>query len=272
MSKVFVLDTQKQPLNPIHPGRARLLLTQGKAAVFKRYPFTIILKTAAQKPELQPLRIKIDPGSQTTGLALVNDSSGAVLFAAELAHRGQAIKKSLDQRRAARRSRRQRKTRYRQPRFKNRRRKSGWMAPSLESRVAHVLTWIKRLLRVCPIKAISLELVKFDLQQMENPEISGVEYQQGTLFGYEIRQYLLEKWHHACSYCGAKAAPLQVEHIQAKANGGTDRVSNLTLSCDPCNKAKGTQEIRVFLADKPDLLARILAQAKAPSRMRLPSI
>jgi 5-methylcytosine-specific restriction endonuclease McrA len=264
MSKVFVLDTQKQPLNPIHPGRARLLLTQGKAAVFKRYPFTIILKTAAQKPELQPLRIKIDPGSQTTGLALVNDSSGAVLFAAELAHRGQAIKKSLDQRRAARRSRRQRKTRYRRPRFKNRRRKSGWMAPSLESRVAHVLTWIKRLMRVCPIKAISLELVKFDLQQMENPEISGVEYQQGTLFGYEIRQYLLEKWHHACSYCGAKAAPLQVEHIQAKANGGTDRVSNLTLSCDPCNKAKGTQEIRVFLADKPDLLARILAQAKAP--------
>src|SRR5712691_10830262 len=115
MSKVFVLDTQKQPLNPIHPGRARLLLTQGKAAVFKRYPFTIILKTAAQNPELQPLRIKIDPGSQTTGLALVNDSSGAVLFAAELAHRGQAIKKSLDQRRAARRSRRQRKTRYRQP-------------------------------------------------------------------------------------------------------------------------------------------------------------
>ncbi len=192
MSKVFVLDTQKQPLNPIHPGRARLLLTQGKAAVLKRYPFTIILKTAAQEPELQPLRIKIDPGSQTTGLALVDDSSGAILFAAELHHRGQAIKKASDQRRAVRRSRRQRKTRYRQPHFKNRRRKSGWLAPSLESRVAHVLTWIKRLLRVCPIKAISLELVKFDLQQMEHPEISGVEYQQGALFGYEVRQYLLE--------------------------------------------------------------------------------
>jgi 5-methylcytosine-specific restriction endonuclease McrA len=264
MSKVFVLDIQKQPLNPVHPGRARLLLTQGKAAVYKRYPFTIILKTAAQNPELQPLRIKIDPGSQTTGLALVSDSSGAVLFAAELKHRGKAIKKALDQRRAARRSRRRRKTRYRQPRFKNRRRKSGWTAPSLESRVAHVLTWIRRLLRVCPLKAISLELVKFDLQQMENPEINGVEYQQGTLFGYEIRQYLLEKWDHACSYCGAKAVPLQVEHIQAKANGGTDRVSNLTLSCDLCNKAKGTQEIRVFLAEKPDLLARILTQAKAP--------
>jgi 5-methylcytosine-specific restriction endonuclease McrA len=266
MSKVFVLDTQKLPLNPIHPAHARLLLTQGKAAVFKRYPFTIILKTAVEKPELQPLRIKIDPGSQTTGLVLVNDSSGAILFAAELHHRGQVIKKALDQRRAVRRSRRQRKTRYRQPRFKNRRRKSSWLAPSLESRVANVLTWIKRLLQLCPIKAISLELVKFDLQQMENPEINEIEYQQGTLHGYEIRQYLLEKWDHACSYCGAKSVPLQVEHIQAKANGGTDRVSNLALSCEPCNKAKGTKEIRVFLADKPDLLAHILAQTKAPLR------
>ena len=127
-----------------------------------------------------------------------------------------------------------------------------------------MLTWVKRLTRLCPISAISLELVKFDLQQMENPEISGVEYQQGTLFGYEIRQYLLEKWDRACSYCGSKEVPLQVEHIQAKANGGTDRVSNLCLACDSCNKAKGTQDIRVFLADKPDLLARILAQARAP--------
>jgi len=74
------------------------------------------------------------------------------------------------------------------------------------------------------------------------------------------------KWDHTCSYCGAKSVPLQVEHIKAKANGGTDRISNLTLSCEPCDKAKGTKEIRVFLAHKPDLLARILAQAKAPLR------
>src|SRR5436305_7277470 len=114
------------------------------------------------------------------------------------------------------------------------------------------------------MSAISLELVKFDLHQLENPEISGLEYQQGTLFGYELRQYLLEKWTRACSYCGAQHIPLQVEHIQAKANGGTDRLSNLCLACDRCNKAKGKQDIRVFLAEKPDLLARILAQAKAP--------
>src|SRR5579859_3110544 len=119
MSYVFVLDTNKQALNPVDPGRARILLTQRKAAVLKRYPFTIILKTAVEKPELSPLRIKIDPGSKTTGLALVNDAMGQVVFAAELTHRGQDIKNSLDDRRVARRNRRMRRTRYRKPRFDN---------------------------------------------------------------------------------------------------------------------------------------------------------
>jgi 5-methylcytosine-specific restriction endonuclease McrA len=264
MSYVFVLDANRKPLNPVHPGYARLLLTRKKAAVFRRYPFTIILQVAPEQRERHPLRLKIDPGSRTTGLALINDATGQIIFAGELSHRGDAIKKALDQRRSVRRGRRQRKTRYRKPRFNNRARPKGWLTPSLASRVVNVLSWVKRLRHLCPVKAISLELVKFDLQQMENPEISGVEYQHGTLSGYEIRQYLLEKWDRECSYCGVKKVPLQVEHIQAKANGGTDRVSNLTLACDSCNKAKGTRDIRVFLADKPDLLARILAQARAP--------
>ncbi len=184
MSKVFVLDTHKQPLNPVHPGRARMLLSQGKAAVFKRYPFTIILKSAVKSPVVESLRIKLDPGSKITGIAIVNDTSGEVVFAAELTHRGEAIKKRLESRRGVRRGRRQRHTRYRQPRFDNRRnKKRGWIAPSLESRVYNVVTWVKRLIRVCPINALSQELVKFDLQAMENPEISGVEYQQGTLYG-----------------------------------------------------------------------------------------
>ncbi len=106
--------------------------------------------------------------------------------------------------------------------------------------------------------------MKFDLQQMTNPEISGVEYQQGELAGYEVREYLLEKWQRTCAYCSAKDVPLQVEHINPKANGGTNRVSNLCLACEPCNRAKGKQDIRVFLANKPDVLKRILAQTKAP--------
>src|SRR6266566_782369 len=147
MSHVFVVDTNKQPLNPVHPGRARLLLKAGKAAVFKRYPFTLILKTAVESPQIKPLRIKVDPGSRTTGIAIVNDQSGAVVFAAELTHRGKEIKKRLDDRRAVRRSRRVRHTRYRKPRFQNRVRRAGWLAPSLESRVWNVTTWVKRVMR-----------------------------------------------------------------------------------------------------------------------------
>lgn len=264
MSKVFVLDCQRKPLDPVHPGYARLLLTQQKAAVFRRYPFTIILKTDVSHPATHPLRLKLDPGSKTTGLALVNDATGEVVFAAEIRHRGETIQQALVQRRAVRRDRRQRKTRYRKPRFQNRRRRQGWLAPSLESRIANVLTWVKRLMRLCPCASISLELVRFDFQQMEHPESSGVEYQHGTLFGYELRQYLLEKWGRACSYCGTRSVPLQVEHIHPRARGGTDRVSNLCLACVACNQAKGIQDIHVFLADKPEVLARLLAQVKTP--------
>ena len=106
MSKVFVVDAHKRPLTPVHPGRARLLLSQGKAAVFRHYPFTILLKEEVQKPEIKPLRLKIDPGSKTTGLAFVNDATGEVVWAAELTHRGTAIKARLDARRALRRGRR----------------------------------------------------------------------------------------------------------------------------------------------------------------------
>jgi RRXRR protein len=193
MSKVFVLDRQKRPLNPVHPGRARLLLTQGQAAVFRYYPFTIILKEDGHDAQLEPLRLKIDPGSKTTGLAVVNDATGKVMWAAELTHRGSAIKARLDRRRALRRKRRGRKTRHRAPRFRHRRRAPGWLPPSLESRVANVTTWVARLRRLCPIAALSMELARFNTQVMQNPDIGGVAYQQGELAGYEVREYLLEK-------------------------------------------------------------------------------
>jgi 5-methylcytosine-specific restriction endonuclease McrA len=118
--------------------------------------------------------------------------------------------------------------------------------------------------KLCPIEAISMELVKFDLQQMEHPEFQGVEYQQGTLFGYELREYLLQKWGRKCVYCGKSNVPLQIEHLIPRARGGTDRVSNLTLACEPCNIKKGTKALAIFLKKKPELLAKLQAQAKAP--------
>lgn len=220
MSQVFVLDANKQPQSPVHPGRARLLLRSGEAAVYRRYPFTLILRRALPKTALEPLRLKIDPGAQTTGLALVNDATGQVVWAAELAHRGFAVKGSLDERRAVRRSRRRRHTRYRPSRWANRRRERGWLPPSLASRMANVLTWASRLMRLCPLGAISLELVKFDLQALQNPEVAGVAYQQGELMGYELREYLLEKWQRRCLYCGKTGVPLQIEHIVPRAKGG----------------------------------------------------
>src|SRR6516165_7969277 len=99
MSHVFVLDTNKQPLPPVHAGWARILLRRGKAAVFRRYPFTIILKEELPAPQAQGLRLKIDPGSKLTGLAIVNEGSGEVMWAAELSHRGEAVKKALADRR-----------------------------------------------------------------------------------------------------------------------------------------------------------------------------
>jgi 5-methylcytosine-specific restriction endonuclease McrA len=257
----FVLDTTKRPLDPVHPAKARLLLKEGKAAVFKLSPFTIILKDVSQAT-VKKLELKIDPGSKTTGIALVQGEK--VIWGAELTHRGQSIKASLESRRSLRRGRRNRHTRYRQARFKNRTRPKGWLAPSLQHRVETTMTWVNKLIRLAPIGSIVQELVRFDLPQMENPEISGVEYQQGELLGYEVREYLLNKWDRKCAYCGGENMPLQVEHIHPKAQGGTNRISNLCLACEKCNLKKGTQLIEKFLSKKPDILKRILAQAKRP--------
>ena len=258
---VFVLDTQKRPLNPICPGMARKWLTNGKAAVFRRYPFTIILKVEVKVPQ-EPITLKLDPGSKTSGIALVQGEK--VIFGAELTHRGQTIKASLESRRSLRRGRRNRHTRYRKARFLNRTRPKGWLAPSLQHRVETTLTWVTRLMKLAPIFSVVQELVRFDLQQIENPEISGVEYQQGVLCGYEIREYLLNKWDRTCAYCGVTNTPLQVEHIHSKAKGGSNRISNLCLACEKCNIKKGTQNIEQFLSKKPEVLKRILSQAKRP--------
>jgi 5-methylcytosine-specific restriction endonuclease McrA len=258
---IFVLDTNRQPLSPCKSGVARSLLKSGKAAMFRRFPFTIILKKEVTA-RLESIALKLDPGSKTTGIALVQDSK--VLFGAELTHRGQTIKASLESRRALRRSRRSRHTRYRPARFLNRTRPKGWLPPSLQHRVETTLTWTNKLIRLAPIGSIVQELVRFDLQQLENPEISGIEYQQGELLGYEVREYLLNKWDRKCTYCEVKDVPLQVEHVKPKANGGTNRISNLCLACNKCNKKKGTLDIKIFLAKKPELLKKIQFKLKTP--------
>lgn len=264
---VFVLDRKKHPLMPCSEKRARLLLERGRARVHRVMPFVIrLVDRQADACELQPLRLKINPGSKITGIALVRDAedAAAVLNLFELAHRGRQISEALTARRQMRRRRRGANLRYRAPRFDNRRKPDGWLAPSLQHRVDTTMSWVGRFTRWAPVSAISTLLHRFDTQALENPEISGVEYRQGELAGYEVREYLLEKWGRKCVYCGAEHIPLQVEHIHPKARGGTNRVSNLTLACEPCNIRKGAMPVEAFLAKKPETLKRILAQVKRP--------
>ncbi|MFN2350002.1 MAG: RNA-guided endonuclease IscB [Thioalkalivibrio sp.] len=266
---VLVLDRRKKPLMPCSEKRARLLLERGRAVVHKMRPFTIRLKDrTAEASTLQPVRIKIDPGSKTTGVTVIREDDSdpeqqQVLMLMEVEHRGHQIKDALTQRRAFRRRRRG-QLRHRAPRFDNRTRPRGWLAPSLQHRVDTTLAWVARLRRLAPVTAIDMELARFDTQAMENPEISGVEYQQGTLHGYEVREYLLEKWQRRCAYCGARDLTLEVDHIHPRSRGGSDRVSNLTLACHDCNQAKGNQPVEAFLADDPKRLQRIKDQARAP--------
>ncbi len=274
---VFVLDFKGVPVMPCTEKRARLLLARGRARVHRLVPFVIRLTDrAAQTCALQPLRLKLDPGSKTTGLALVRDfevidaesgevaTGAAVLSLVELMHRGRQISEVLTARRQMRRRRRGANLRHRAPRFLNRTKPTGWLAPSLQHRVDTTMSWVKRLRRWAPVTALSSELVRFDMALMQNAEISGVAYQQGALAGYEVREYLLEKWARTCAYCDAKDRPLQIEHIHPKARGGSNRMSNLAVACGPCNAKKGARDIKDFLSKDPVRLAKILAQAKRP--------
>ena len=240
-NRVFVIDTNKTPLSPCHPARARELLDNYKAAIYRTFPFTIILKHKVE-PTPDPIQFKVDPGSKTTGMVLVQNHN--VIWAAELEHRGELIKSRLLKRRNIRRSRRVRKTRYRKPgNISNNMytsiRKTGWLPPSLKSRVDNIDNWINKLSKFVPIDSISMELNRFDTQLMQNPEISGIEYRQGELSGYQIREYLLEKFDRTCCYCKKINTKLEIEHIIPKSRGGSNRVSNLCLACEKCNSDKG---------------------------------
>jgi hypothetical protein len=251
---------------PCTPARARRLLRRGRAAVFRRAPFTIIL-TERDDSDTQPVALKVDPGSRTTGIALVGEfpaQGHVVLWAANLHHRGHRVRAALTDRRSFRRGRRARHTRYRPPRFDNRTRPDGWLPPSLMSRVGNVATWAERLVARVPVSGIEVETVRFDTQALEDPSIEGVGYQQGELAGFERREYVLLHGGHRCAYCGAEAVPLEVEHVVPRSRGGSSRVANLVPACVPCNQAKGNAPVEVFLADRPEVLKALKAQLKRP--------
>lgn len=269
--KVFVLDQYQRPLDPCHPARARELLHKGRAVVHRRTPFVIRLKDRTREESVTHTHVLgVDPGSRATGLAVshpvesVDTETGEytehrqAVFLGELAHRGQQVRKKMTQRAQYRRRRRSKNLRYRAPRFDNRR-SSRQLAPSLQSRVDNTLGWAGRYRRWVPQLSLAVETARFDTHLLQNPEVSGVEYQQGELQKFEVREYVLHRDQHRCVYCEAHGVPLNLDHIVAKARGGSDRVSNLAAACVDCNKTKGSQRVEEFVCD-PARLHRVTSR------------
>ena len=266
MNRVFVLSRLGEGLMPCHPARARELLNKGKAVVVKRYPFTIKLLNR-DKGFTSPLELKIDPGSKVTGIALVLKCNKMlkVIFGMNLHHRGHEIARLLDSRRMVRRSRRNRKTRYRKPRFLNRvkSKHKGWLAPSIMSRIDNVLQWVYRLMKSTQITSIAYERVRFDLNLPEFHVNRDLTYIPFSKTEYEIKEYLLVKYNYQCVYCGAKNVVFEKDHVIPRSKGGSDRISNLVLACVKCNQAKSNKPIEEFVKDKTKL-AKILSGIKKP--------
>ena len=270
-----VFSSDRQPLMPTHPAKARKLMQKGRAVphhVKGLFGIRLLDRTREQS-SVQDVVINIDPGSETTGIAVVADNENGqrtVLAALEIKHRAFTIKATLTKRRSFRRNRRAR-LRCRAPRFDNRRRKPGTLPPSVDSlridttRVVGILRQIMRVVnilrRMCPISSIRLERNKFDPQLMMNPDIQGIEYQRGTLFGWQVRAYILERDQGRCVYCRRSKVRLELDHVRPRAVG-SDRVDNLVACCRDCNIKKANRPIEQFLTDQPDLLERISKRLK----------
>ena len=239
--RIPVLNMRGKPLMPTTPRKARHLLKQGKAKVVKRKPFVIQLKypTGEKKKEII---LGIDSGYSKVGFSAVTENQE--LMSGELVLR-KNISKLIEQRKAYRRTRRS-KLWHRQPRFMNRKKQKGNLPPSLQHKLDTHIRLIESTKQWFPITRTVIEVANFDTQKMQNPEISGIEYQQGELQGYHIREYLLEKFGRKCIYCNKKDIPLEVEHIIPKSKDGSNRVSNLTISCRRCNLKKADRTAEEF--------------------------
>ncbi len=254
--KVCVLSQEGTPLMPTTPRRARVWLEAKRARVVRRDPFTIRLRFAT-KVHVQAARVGVDIGSKDVGIAAT--TNGEVVFQAQV-HLRDDITEKLRQRRQHRRNRRAHKTRYREARYANRRRPDGWLPPSLHSKAEATVKAVGFITSLVPIGQVTVEVGSFDTQRMQNPDIAGIEYQQGELEGYLLREYLLEKFERRCVYCGAQEVPLEIDHVLPKARGGSNRVANLTIACHPCNQRKGQQTAAEF--GFPDV------QAQAGGRLK----
>lgn len=234
------MNMRGDPLMPCTQKKARILLKEGKAVIYKYDPFTIQLTYATGETK-QDCHIGIDTGSKHIGMAITSENK--VLFKGEIELR-QDVKSNIDTKHIYRRSRRNRKTRYRQPRFLNRKRSDKWLPPSLQNRVDHTFHWIDTFCSLVSDPILHIEVGKFDTAKMINPEINGVDYQHGQTYGFfEERYFVFARDNYTCQCCGKlKDKILQTHHIIYRSNGGTDRVDNLITVCTDCHTSKNHQK------------------------------
>lgn len=223
--------------------KVRVLLKQGKAKVVKKCPFTIQL-TYDSTNYTQEVTLGVDSGSKHIGLSATTKDK--VLFESEVELRNDIVD-LLSTRRQNRRTRRNHKTRCRKPRFNNRKRKDGWLAPSVQNKVDNHLTVIRRVHEILPISKIIVEVASFDIQKIKNPTISGTEYQQGEQLDFlNVREYVLFRDGHQCQCCKGKSKDkiLNVHHIESRKTGG-NAPNNLITLCKTCHNGyhKGTVKL-----------------------------
>lgn len=241
---VYVINKNGQPLMPTeNHAKVRVLLKSGKAKVVKKCPFTIQLLYDSTN-HTQKVTLGVDSGSRHIGISATTKDK--VLFEADVELRNDIVD-LLSTRRELRHSRRNRKIRYRKPRFDNRKRKDGWLAPSVQQKVDSHLTMIEKVRKILPISDIVAEVASFDIQKIKNPSISGAEYQQGEQLDFwNVREYVLFRDGHTCQCCKGKSKDkiLNVHHIESRKTGG-DAPNNLITLCETCHTGyhKGTVKL-----------------------------
>ena len=231
---VYVLNINKEPLMPCTKAKARKLLKENKAKIVNYTPFTIQLTFECEN-KTQDITLGVDAGSKMIGLSATTTEKE--LFSSEVELRNDIVDK-LSTRRQNRRTRRNR-LRYRKSRFLNRvsRKKKGWLAPSIEHKINTHLKVIENVHKILPITKIIVETASFDIQKIKNPNISGTEYQQGEMEGWNVREYILFRDNHTCQHCKGKSKDkvLNVHHIESRKIGG-NAPNNLITLCRTCHK------------------------------------
>ncbi len=220
---------------PTTPRKARLLLKQGKAKIDNYQPFTIQLTYATGETK-HNLTLSVDSGYGNIGISVIAPTKET--FSGEIKLLEGQVERN--KKRVMYRRQRRSRLRYRKPRFDNRKKPEGWLAPSIQHKLDSHINFINRLKSVLPVTKTIIEVAAFDIQEIKNPEIEGKGYQEGEQLGFwNLREYVLHRDSHKCQNpdCKNKSKNpvLEVHHIGFWKKDRTDRPGNLITLCDKCH-------------------------------------